>query len=1028
MKQSQLSATTLFKFLPGIHVLISSKNPYKIETYTEEFKTNFRSRANFLGENVIDFFGENLGIEIIKHIKTCLDNNQKQIFHLPASEFSIDIFELTPIINVNGNTESILIRIIQNEKKIDEQSFQSSILERSHQFFSQSNIAMHIFLGPHLELFHANDKSFDLWGKDKSVIGMKLGDYLPELRDQGYLEILEEVFHTGIAYSVSESPVFLPKNGALRLAYVNFSAQPYYCDSLKKPSGVLVMAREITQEVEQRKSNKKLSENLELAIEIGQLGVFNTNLCKKITRFSNEIITWFELNQNEISLTDFYEFVHPEDRVKIIKLFSAVNHQEDEKYNIIFRFITRSKKIVPIKCMAQFHFENGIATHVSGVFQNVEKLLETETYSKERAHVLSQVLKNAPFPIGLYKGKDMRIEFVNDAIIHTWGKGTDLLGKKYAEILPELQDQNVYNQLNDVFESGKPFIAKNQFIKLAVNGQLKDFYFNYTFTPIYNLEGKIYGVMNTANDVTDLVIAKQKAEESENRYRLLIEESSVATALYIGQNHKIQYANDLMLKFWGKDQQIIGSSIREALPELKGQNFFEKFDRVFKTGEDYVGIGEEAWLEVNGVMTRGYYNFTYKALRNQANEIYGIHHIAIDSTQEKLNLEALHESEKNFRNMILQAPIAICILTGKDYRFEIINQKMEFLLGRTSDKLLNYPLFEAMPELANEGLQAILKKVFESGKSYISEEQNFHLPRPNGLQSLYVTYIYEPVLDQNNMVKSVMVVANDVTQQVLSRKKIEEIVQERTKELADANLSLKNSNAELAQFAYIASHDLQEPLRKITIFGNMLEENLGEISPKAKAYLEKITSSATRMTNLIKDVLGYSQLSHGKDIFKKADLNKILKEVINDYELIIEQKKVRISWNNLPVIKVIPLQISQLFSNLISNSIKYSRENVPPEIIIEVAQTTDLEYKSYHLLEKKAYFKFTFTDNGIGFKPEYSEKIFSIFQRLHGKGEFEGTGIGLAMCKKIVENHNGVIFAAPSQDFGASFIFFLPEK
>ncbi len=1029
MKKNPLNAAALLQVLSGNYVLLSSQKPYEIEGFTKEFETAFGQNIDLNSTKAIDFFGEILGNQILENIENASKSKFEQSTKFQVENLEKWDFELLPVKNGSQKPEFILIQINKNQAQptINE-AFPSEILEHSHQFFSQSAIAMHIFLGPELILLHANDKTFELWGKDKSVIGKRLRDYLPELNDQGYPEILEEVLRSGKAYNTTEAPVFLPKKGQLRLAYVNFSAQPYFGDSPEKPIGVLIMAREVTQDVEQRKASQKLAENLELAIEIGQLGVFNIDLEKKIARFSNQIVKWFELTDNTISLAEFYAKIHAEDRTKIMKLFSAAGEQEEEKHNLIFRFTTTSKKMVYIKCMGQFHFDDNHAVSVSGVFQNIEKLIESEKSAEEKTNVLAQLLKHAPFPIGLYVGKEMKIEFVNDAIIQTWGKGPDLVGKKYADILPELSNQNVYNQLNDVFESGKPFVAKNQHIKLAINGQLQDFYFNYTFTPIYDLEGQIYGVMNTANDVTDLVLAKQKAEESENRYRLLIEESSVATALYLGPEHKVHYANDLMLKFWGKNHKIIGKSVRDALPELAGQNFFEKFDRVFQTGEDYVGVGEEAWLEVDGIMTRGYYSFTYKALRNQANEIYGIHHIAVDSTQEKLNLEALHESEKNFRNMILQAPIAICILEGSDYKFEIVNQKMEVLLGRVSEKLINFPLFDAMPELINEGLQNILERVYASGTSFISEEQNFHLPRPTGLESLYITYIYEPILDQNNHVRSVMVVANDVTQQVLARKKIEEIVQERTKELAEANLNLKNSNAELAQFAYIASHDLQEPLRKITIFGNMLEENLGEISPKAKSYLEKINNSATRMTNLIKDVLGYSELSRGHDIFKKTDLNKVLKDVISDYELVIEQKKVAIHWNELPVINVIPLQISQLFSNLISNSIKYSRENVTPEITIQVRKATETEQESYNFAENVTYYKFNFTDNGIGFKTEYAEKIFSIFQRLHGKGEFEGTGIGLAMCKKILENHGGTIYAEPNEAHGANFVFYLPEK
>lgn len=654
--------------------------------------------------------------------------------------------------------------------------------------------------------------------------------------------------------------------------------------------------------------------------------------------------------------------------------------------------------------------------------------LEVQNELIKSEEKLRSLVESAPFPIGVYIGREMRIEFVNQSILDVWGR-KDVVGRLYSEVLPELENQSIYPQLENVFDTGVAFHAKNQRIDLVHDGELKRFYFNYSFTPLYNAFGKIYGVMNTAADVTDLNLAMQEVEESEYRYRTLIEESTVAAALYKGENLTIQYANSIMLSYWDKDNSVIGKSLFEALPELDGQEFPKIIKNVYQTGIEYIGNEEKATLLVDGELQDFYYNFTYKPLRNHYGEIYGIHHMAIDVTSEVLIRKALEKSEGNFRSMILQAPVAICIFEGKDYVFGVINSMMEEMLGRDASFLLGKPFFEAMPEMQNDGLKPILDTIMQTGNYYKSEDQKFVLPRGNSKETIYASYIYEPIKDAYGNVESIIVVASDVTQQVFARRKIEEIVAERTKALAEANKSLQESNAELEQFAYIASHDLQEPLRKISIFGKMLEESLENASDRSLNYMNKINHSTLRMSNLIKDILGYSQLSKDSEVFSKVDLNKSLKGIISDYELIIEQKGASLHWSELPIIEAIPLQILQLFSNLISNSLKYSRTDVSPEITITASIATPEEVEEHKLPNQNIkYSKIVFTDNGIGFKEEYADRIFNIFQRLHGKTDYEGTGIGLAMCKKIAQNHHGTIFAIGSDSFGAKFVLLLPIK
>jgi light-regulated signal transduction histidine kinase (bacteriophytochrome) len=219
---------------------------------------------------------------------------------------------------------------------------------------------------------------------------------------------------------------------------------------------------------------------------------------------------------------------------------------------------------------------------------------------------------------------------------------------------------------------------------------------------------------------------------------------------------------------------------------------------------------------------------------------------------------------------------------------------------------------------------------------------------------------------------------------------------------------------------------LQEPLRKIQIFSELSEKNV-QHPDILKRYLAKITSSAVRMSDLIQAVLNYSKLSKVSKEFSEIDLNLIVANIKTDLELVIEEKKASLTVGPLPVIWGNALQIHQLFLNLISNSLKFTE--LPPQLNIKAGMVTGAQANSNDQLKKEAsYLELSFADNGIGFDPQYSKQIFAIFQRLHGRSEYAGTGIGLALCKKIVENHDGVITVQSEPDKGSVFYVYLPAS
>lgn len=265
---------------------------------------------------------------------------------------------------------------------------------------------------------------------------------------------------------------------------------------------------------------------------------------------------------------------------------------------------------------------------------------------------------------------------------------------------------------------------------------------------------------------------------------------------------------------------------------------------------------------------------------------------------------------------------------------------------------------------------------------------------------------------------SMCILVTDLTKQ----KQTAEALRLKNNELNAINLALQSSNNDLMQFASVASHDLQEPVRKINIFANLLHElEGGEVSEKALKYLNKIISSSERMKILILDLLNYSRLSNSANSFVKISIADIIQQVLTDLELVIEEKKAIVTIGTLPELFVNPSQMRQVFYNLLFNSLKFSKPGVVPEIgISSVIENDTANAKGGTTI------KIIVTDNGIGFNNKYAGNIFTLFERLNTKDAYEGSGIGLSITKKIIEKHNGYISAESIEGKGSAFTITLP--
>jgi PAS domain S-box-containing protein len=297
-----------------------------------------------------------------------------------------------------------------------------------------------------------------------------------------------------------------------------------------------------------------------------------------------------------------------------------------------------------------------------------------------------------------------------------------------------------------------------------------------------------------------------------------------------------------------------------------------------------------------------------------------------------------------------------------------------------------------------------------------SYRTTYEIKDAKGITKMLSTYA-KVIRDNEKNIQKVIGTTCDITQ----LKEHEKILEQKIEEL-------NKSNRELEEFAYVASHDMQEPLRKISTFGQRLKTQCGgELSEDCNLYLSRMLNASENMRNLIDNLLEFSKVSRNKQPFEKTELSEVLQNVIDDLDMHIDETGTDISVDPLPVITTIPSQMKQLFFNLLHNSIKFRKKDTKLDIKVRQRKLSSQEKKTHQLLLQDEYYLITVEDNGIGFEQQYAEKIFQLFQRLEGKSEYPGTGIGLSICRKIVSNHKGLIFASSKPGEGTTFSIILPK-
>ncbi len=684
-------------------------------------------------------------------------------------------------------------------------------------------------------------------------------------------------------------------------------------------------------------------------------------------------------------------------------------------------FLTR---ILPIKN------KEGSIEKWFGTNTNVSNQINVENELKESEERFRNLADQSPVWVWI-ADEHVNIIYANNSVLYFLGI------KNYSQFDAHVWEQVthpddiklVYEKYEQGAKTLKPFSFESR-AKNAATNLYEWIYF--TVAPRFINEifvgfiGTAFNIQQKKEQEFALQQSLFKQNQTLAQLNSLLKNAPVGFAFFNKQYQYVQI-NECLAEINGISiNDHIGKTVVEILGET-GKDVINILDKIVQTKEPVLDLEIKGQTQKEPGVDRYWITGFYPILNTVTNEVDFVGAVVFEITERKKIEEQIKESENRFRSLAETIPQLVWETDEKGNGLYTSSKWNEFFKSEL-------PAEEAWKEMVHpddyDKINNVWQHSLHTGEKYIGDVR---LKNKAG-NYIWHTVAGDPVFDKEKNIVKWIGAFTDINTEKEFANSLQKLVEERTNELAKANdfLEIKNEelermNKELQSFAYISSHDLQEPLRKIQVFSaQIMDKEFERLSEDGKNKFERIENSAKRMKTLIEDLLAYSRTSITERKFEKTDLTLIIDQVTEDLKEEILFKNANVKLLSSCVVPIIPFQFRQLIYNLISNGLKFTNGSKSPQIVIKCSVILGLSLQSQFHAKNEEYCHISISDNGIGFEQKYSSKIFEVFQRLHGKTEFSGTGIGLAIVKKIVDNHNGFITAEGVLEKGATFNIYIP--
>ncbi len=804
-------------------------------------------------------------------------------------------------------------------------------------------------------------------------------------------EIIGPMFNgvmNGQAIGFPDLMLPLSRNGYTEECYFDFAYSPIRKEN-GEVGGVLVTVIETTNKKKAEDALQESKGQLQFAVESTELATWDYNPVTNKFTSNDRLKEWFGLKDDyEIELQHAINSIAADDQDRVArKIEQSLKFTSGGKYDIEFTIVhpvTFKERIVRTKGNAWYD-DNKIAYRLNGTIQDITEQALARRKLEQSEEQIRSMVETAPFPIGVYIGEEMKVQFANESLLGIWGKGNDVFGKSFKQILPEFENQEIFKHIDAVYLTGVPYHTKNQQVDIVRDGKTSRFYFNYSFTPLTDAAGKIYGVMSFAADVTDLNIAKLAIQKSEENLRGTILQAPVAMCILRGENFIVELANDRMFELWGKSAvEVMHKPIFEGLPEAKDQGFEEILHGVYTTGKTFSADGVPITLPRNGDIEIVYVNFVYEPYRNADGIISGILAVAVDVTAQLTASKNIEEREQKFRLLADSMPQHIWT-ADVDGNLNYYNQSVYDYSGLTQQQLDEKGWIQIVhPDDREENVKVWLQAV-QTGHAFHFEHR---FQRSDGAYRWQLSRAV-PQRDDAGNIQMWVGTSTDIQE-------------------------MKEMNQQKDDFISIASHEMKTPLATAKGYLQLLLLALNEENPTSFLYVTKANQAVDRLHNLVKELLDASKIQNGQLHYNIStfDFNEITEETIENMKLTTKNHRLQITGSCLHLVTGDKERLQQVLINLINNAIKYSPD--AHEVII-------------HIEEQAGKIQVSVQDFGIGIPKHHLDKIFERYYRVEEQAaHFQGLGIGLFISGNIIHRHKGRLWAESEPGEGSTFYFTLP--